>query len=85
MNVDLTHSPFPVLIGHTQSWGLAHPEVLTKCGKPRKGQVLSEYGPVNPIKSTTYKFMTSLFKEINQVFPDPWVHLGGDEVDKSCW
>ncbi|KAK7896079.1 hypothetical protein WMY93_021404 [Mugilogobius chulae] len=33
------------------------------------------FGPVNPI----------FFKEISLVFPDAYVHLGGDEVDFTCW
>ncbi|XP_066524504.1 beta-hexosaminidase subunit alpha [Hoplias malabaricus] len=69
--------------GHTQSWGKGQPDLLTPC---YKGKVPSgTFGPVNPILSSTYKFMNGLFKEVTSVFPDSYVHLGGDEVDFTCW
>ena len=65
--------------GHTTAWGKGYPELLTNCVHEDSRKVL------DPVANTTYEFMEQLLKEIKQVFPDEYIHLGGDEVDFSCW
>ncbi|KAG5323132.1 HEXB hexosaminidase, partial [Acromyrmex heyeri] len=70
--------------GHTRSWGVAYPELLTTCydstGKPN-----GILGPMDPTNPKVYEFVQNLFSEIVQVFPDQYLHLGGDEVPFDCW
>ncbi|MGH0115361.1 UNVERIFIED_CONTAM: hypothetical protein FKN15_006789 [Acipenser sinensis] len=66
-------------------WGAlrGQPGLLTAC---YKGPVPSgTFGPVNPMLNTSYQFMSMLFNEISSVFPDSYLHLGGDEVNFACW
>ena len=56
----------------------------TRCYGP-DGRKNGHFGPMNPTKDELYIFIDSFFKEVTQVFPDKYLHLGGDEVDFKCW
>ncbi|XP_035437543.2 beta-hexosaminidase subunit beta [Spodoptera frugiperda] len=68
--------------GHTKSWGSAYPGILTECYK--SGKVVG-LGPMDPTKNITYKLIGELFHEVQELFPDKYFHLGGDEVALNCW
>ncbi|XP_077988447.1 beta-hexosaminidase subunit beta-like [Glandiceps talaboti] len=68
---------------HAQSWGLSYPNLLTTCYKGDKPD--GTYGPMNPTTNYTYNFLAKFFKEVVEVFPDKYLHLGGDEIDFDCW
>nr|XP_025839501.1 beta-hexosaminidase subunit beta [Vulpes vulpes] len=69
--------------GHTQSWGKGQKNLLTPCYNGHKQS--ETFGPINPILNSTYSFLSQLFKEVSAVFPDQFIHLGGDEVEFKCW
>ncbi|MEO5893479.1 MAG: family 20 glycosylhydrolase [Ferruginibacter sp.] len=41
--------------------------------------------PICPGLETTYEFAQNVFSEIMEIFPSEYIHIGGDEVDRSDW
>jgi hexosaminidase len=39
----------------------------------------------NPVRQETYEFLQDVLLETMALFPSPWIHFGGDEVDCSRW
>jgi hexosaminidase len=71
---------------HTQSWGRGQPGLLTECyGDDGVLLVPDEYGALNPVREENYDFLQKFFEEVFYAFPEPYVHLGGDEVSFYCW
>ncbi|XP_049877836.1 beta-hexosaminidase subunit beta-like [Pectinophora gossypiella] len=69
--------------GHTRSWGAAFPELLTQCYSSSGEE--AGLGPLQPLRARTYAVLRALLQEVRQRFPDTHLHVGGDEVDLSCW
>ncbi|KAJ1352714.1 woronin body major protein [Parelaphostrongylus tenuis] len=73
------------LPGHTGSWK-GQPGLLTECFDASKKPTYQNL--VDPSKEENFKFLTKFFSEIAMVFPDDFLHLGGDEVADfitECW
>ncbi|KAK9886306.1 hypothetical protein WA026_015816 [Henosepilachna vigintioctopunctata] len=66
--------------GHTLSWGNGIKNILTECVG-----IADKFGPMDPSKPKLYQFLNDFFQEISEVFPERYVHLGGDEVPFDCW
>ncbi|KAH3759521.1 beta-hexosaminidase subunit beta [Pelomyxa schiedti] len=70
------------LPGHAGSWCAGYPEI---CPRPDCLE------PLDPSTEDTFTLLTDLFTEITGgvqgagLFPEDLFHLGGDEVDYTCW
>lgn len=61
---------------------MAYPDILTECYQ--LGEMIG-LGPMDPTKNKTYKLIRELFQEVQDRFPEKYFHVGGDEVELSCW
>lgn len=72
--------------GHSLSWGPAVPGLLTQCYNTSTQQPIpGQFGPIDPTVEANYAFLSTLFGEVVEVFPDAYIHVGGDEVSYTCW
>ncbi len=72
--------------GHCQSWLVGYPE-LAPMGQQwelRKPFGIGR-GSLDPTRERTYEFVTELLTEVCELFPDEYVHIGGDEVHPKAW
>jgi hexosaminidase len=69
--------------GHTSAWFPGYPELASVPGPftlgGRGGSVM------DPSKESTYAFLDGFTGEMAQLFPDPYYHIGGDEVNPRAW
>ncbi|ASU33088.1 family 20 glycosylhydrolase [Mucilaginibacter xinganensis] len=68
--------------GHMMAAINAYP-FLTCNGENKFGELFSK--PVCPCNENTFEFAENVFKEIMEIFPSKYIHIGGDEVDRSDW
>lgn len=68
--------------GHMMAAISSYP-FLTCNGENNFGALFSK--PICPCNETTFEFAQNVFSEIMQIFPSKYIHIGGDEVDRSDW
>lgn len=56
---------------------------LTCNGENKWGTLFTR--PICPCNETTFEFAQNVFTEIMDIFPSKYIHIGGDEVDRTDW
>lgn len=41
--------------------------------------------PISPCKENVYTFLQDVLKEVFEIFPSKYIHIGADEVEKTTW
>ena len=72
--------------GHTTSWLVAYPHLAATDG-PFELRTNLGIGTValDPDRESTFEFIDGLLNELVELFPDAYLHIGGDEVDAKAW
>jgi len=72
--------------GHTTSWFVGYPELASA---PGPYTIERHYGimnpAMNPAQEYTYEFLDQFLSEMAELFPDEYMHIGGDEVGGDHW
>lgn len=72
--------------GHATSWFVGYPELASA---PGPYEIETEYGvkdpTMDPTKETTYQFLDKFIGEMANLFPDEYMHIGGDENNGKQW
>ncbi|KAG9446858.1 hypothetical protein H6P81_012986 [Aristolochia fimbriata] len=62
--------------GHAQSWGFGYPSLWPSSDCQQPLDVSNEF---------TFQVVSGILSDFSKVFKFKFVHLGGDEVNTSCW
>jgi hexosaminidase len=71
---------------HTQAWFPGYPELAAAPGPYEIARTWGVLDPVmDPTKESTYVFLDVLIREMAELFPDAYFHIGGDECNGKQW
>lgn len=72
--------------GHSTSWFVGYPEYASAPGPYQIERRFGVFEPAfDPTREATYQFLDGFIGEMTQLFPDPYWHIGGDEVVGKHW
>lgn len=72
--------------GHATSWVVSHPEIASAAGPYKIERRPGIFDPtLDPTNEKTYKLLKVFFKEMAALFPDAYMHIGGDENEGKQW
>ncbi|MGB8910715.1 MAG: family 20 glycosylhydrolase, partial [Candidatus Sulfotelmatobacter sp.] len=72
--------------GHTSAWFVGYPDLASA---PDPFHIEREFGVFDPVmdptRDSTYKFLDTFVAEMAAIFPDRFMHIGGDENNGVEW
>ena len=72
--------------GHSSSWFVGYPDLASGPGPFHIEREFGVFDPVmDPTRESTYKFLDTFIGEMAAVFPDHFLHIGGDENNGVEW
>jgi hexosaminidase len=72
--------------GHSTSWLVGYPELGSAAGPYKIERAVGIFEPaLDPTREQTYKFLDGFLGEMAALFPDTYMHIGGDENEGKQW
>lgn len=72
--------------GHSSSWFVGYPELASAPGPFAMERELGiRDAAMDPTREEVYKFIDEFIEEMAAIFPDEYLHIGGDEVNGKQW
>jgi hexosaminidase len=72
--------------GHVTSWLVGHPELASAPGPYQIGRTWGVHdAALDPTREEVYKFLDAFYGEMAGLFPDAYMHIGGDENNGKHW
>jgi hexosaminidase len=72
--------------GHATSWLVGHPELASVPGPYVLQRRWGIFDPtLDPTREEVYQLLDGFLGEMAALFPDPWMHIGGDENSGRHW
>ncbi|WP_394388906.1 family 20 glycosylhydrolase [Shewanella woodyi] len=74
------------LPGHASAIAVAYPELMSAEGPYEMERQWGVFEPIlDPTNPEVYQFIDKLVGELTTLFPDHYLHIGGDEVPPTQW
>ncbi|HVX67545.1 MAG TPA: family 20 glycosylhydrolase, partial [Bryobacteraceae bacterium] len=72
--------------GHTTAWFVGYPDLASNPGVYTLERGWGIFDPaMDPTVESTYEFLDRFIEEMAGLFPDQYLHIGGDEVNGKAW
>src|SRR5580700_1054241 len=72
--------------GHSSAWFVGYPDLASAPGPFHIEREFGIFDPVmDPTQEGTYKFLDTFIAEMAAIFPDHFMHIGGDENNGEEW